>query len=548
MAIQGMQSQAVMVVASASENPSGSWATGAKKYHILSKDFSLVSTKKSNPKTLAGQPFPVLPWRGMEESAAQLGILPIPQGNGMGEALVRFFGADDCDQYGSTAAYLHHFTWENTPKTATYFLSYGEGRFEKVKMMAEDTLDIEIKATGELSIDSALKGGELIDTNLADYGTESLASLASALQLTGMGARLEFGEPGAGIRTAFEAMKISLKRNITMSLPGKDGQHPSGSGSPRACSSKNSAAALTIDFIDTDGEELKRWRQGVDTLPTATGQNDSAGLVKGRISIFGPAIASAINGEKDWVNGGTMVATFAGTYSAGSVVTVGEIQVEHAPYTYVSAVVSNGHMFFKAKTSGVTIAIDVPAGAAATLACNVVSKAVSVVTATGEAGIGTSTAQEIVDIINATPAALALMDAGVAEGSTGAGVILADVTAQSLAAGVVDVFRYRYTTGSGFGAWSGWRYITKATPQTLVSGITVQMDDDDTCVTGDMFYFCSHYRDCLRLNLTNMSIDAFTDKVADGVYKGHMEVSHTSAAYANRPTCDLICTDVAAYA
>ncbi|VVB62780.1 Uncharacterised protein [uncultured archaeon] len=547
MAIQGMQSQAVMVVASASENPSGSWATGTKKYHILDKDFALVSTKKSNPKQLAGQPFAVLPWRGMEESAAQLGILPIPQGNGMGEALVRFFGADDCDQYGSTDAYLHHFTWENLPKTATYWISYGEGRYEKVRMVAEDTLDIEIKATGELAISSALKGGELIDSSLADYGTESLADLSAALQLTGMGARLEFGQPGAGVRTAFEAMKLSLKRNITMSLPGKDGQHPSGSGSPKACSSKNSNAALTIDFIDTNGEELKRWRQGVNTAPTATGQNDSAGLVKGRISIFGPAIDDGINGEADYVNGGTLAATWGGTYSAGSVVTVGEIETEHAPYSYVSAVVTNGHMFFRAKTSGVTIHIDVPAGAGESLACNVVSKAVTVTTATGEAGIGTSTAQEIVDIINATPEAYALMDAGVAEGSTGAGVILADVTAQSLASGSVDIFRYRYTTGSGFGAWSGWRYITKAA-QTLVNGITVTFDDDDTCVDGDMFYFCSHYRDCLRLNLTNMSIDAFTDKVADGVYKGHMEISHTSAAYANRPTCDLICTDVAAYA
>ena len=313
--IHGMQSQAVMVVASASENPSGSWATGTKKYHILSKDFALVSTKKSNPKQLAGQPFAVLPWRGMEESAAQLGILPIPQGNGMGEALVRFFGLDVPTQQGATAAYKHHMTWENTPKTATYFLSYGGGRYEKARMLAEDTLDIEIKATGELSIDSALKGGELIDSNISEYGAESLADLATAKQLTGMGARLEFGEPGAGIRTAFEAMKLSLKRNITMSLPGKDGQHPSGSGSPRACSSKNSAAALTIDFIDTDGEELKRWREGVNTLPTATGQNDSAGLVKGRISIFGPAIASGINGEADYVNGGTLAATFGGTYS-----------------------------------------------------------------------------------------------------------------------------------------------------------------------------------------------------------------------------------------
>jgi hypothetical protein len=532
-----------MVVASGTESPSGTIKSPPTIYHILSKDFAFVSTKKSNPRAVAGQPFPVLPWRGMEESSAQLGILPICEGNGLGEAFARFFGADDCDKVGSSLTYLHEFTWENLPLTATYFMSYGNSRYEKVRMMAVDSLNIECKNSGELSIDGVLKGADMSDSNISEYGTEDLIDMADVNQLTGLGARLEWGQPGAAIRTGFENVKLELKRNITMSLPGKDGQHPAGSGSPRACSSKSSDAKLTIDFWDVDGQELKRWRQGGNTAPTATRQTDAASLVKARYSIFGPAIEAGVNGEADYLNIGTTVAVFAGSYSGGDVVTVGEIQMADGT-VYETAQESNKDLAFRGKTSGVTVA-EVAGSDVSELTIDVVTKAITInVKTTGTTP--TSTAAEILAALLAKTEAVALIDAGLKNGQTGAGVPAA-YSAVNLTTSGKDGFRFRYTTGGNFSEWSSWIAVTKAA-QEMVSGLTVTFDDDDTTIDGDYYYFCSHFRECLRFTLPNMNIDTFTDKVADGVYKGHLEATHTSASAENRPYAELTNLDAAAYA
>jgi hypothetical protein len=529
-----------MVVASGTESPSGTLKSPPTIYHILSKDFAFVSTKKSNPRAVAGQPFPVLPWRGMEESTAQLGILPICEGNGLGEALVRFFGSDDCDKVGDSLTYNHLFAWENLPLTATYYMSYGNSRYEKVRMMGLDSIAVECKNSGELSIDGVLKGADMSDSNISEYGTEDLVDLAEVNQLTGLGARLEWGQPGAAIRTGFENVKLELKRNITMSLPGKDGQHPAGSGSPRACSSKNSDAKLTIDFWDVDGEELKRWRQGGNTTPTATRQTDASALVKARYSIFGPAIEQTINGEADYLNIGETVAAFAGTYSGGDTVTVGEIIMGGAN-CYETALGSNKDLAFHWIDALATYTVAIGEGGQV-LACAVVGKDITITTAA--AG---NTAAAILAKLLATPAAVALMDFALAPGSSGAGTI---TVAQSKIDidDAVDGFKFRYTTGANFGSWSSWNPVTKEVAQDLVSGITVEFADDDTAESGDYFYFCSHERECLRFTLPNMNIDTFTDKVADGVYKGHLEASHTSADEADRPFAELTNLDASAYA
>jgi hypothetical protein len=71
-----------------------------------------------------------------------------------------------------------------------------------------------------------------------------------------------------------------------------------------------------IDFIDTDGIERKRWRQGGNTIPTATAQQDVQSATKLRLRCFGSAIgSSAIWGYAHQANGGTVTATWGGTYS-----------------------------------------------------------------------------------------------------------------------------------------------------------------------------------------------------------------------------------------
>jgi hypothetical protein len=541
--VKGMQSQATMVVASATETNSGEWEDHPTIYHVLSKDFALVSTKKSNPRVVAGQPFPVLPWRGMEETGAQLGLLPVLENNGLGEAFARFFGSDDIDLYGEEFAYIHALKWEDICKTATYFISYGGGRYEKIRMMAIDSLNIEAKNTGELAIDGVLKGAELVDSNISEYGAEDLMDLATAKQLTGMGARLEYGQIGAAVREAFESVKIELKRNITMSLPGKDGQHPAGSGAPRACSSKSSDCKLTIDFQDTNGEELKRWREGINTTPTATAQNDSSGLVKARLSIFGPPIEVCIDGEDDIMNTGLDTPIFSGTYDGGDdVVTVGEIMLA-AGTVYEMAQGTNKDLAFRGLQPEVTVAI-VAGEDVATCTIGVVSKAITInVKTTGTSPI--STAAEILQALLAKPEAMALVEVGLKNGQTGVGIPAA-FSAVNLTTSGKDGFKFRTTTGGPWSAWSSWMAITKSA-QELVSGIEITFSEDDQGVDGDYWYFCSHVREAMRFTIPNLNIGVFTDKIADGVYKGHIEATHTSADPDYRPTCDIICTDALAY-
>lgn len=548
----GVQSAATCNVAFGTETTSGVAASAPTVYPILGGDIKPVTKKTVNSKDIVGAMFPSLGYKGIETFEMPLPMLPVLEDttspvrrNGLGELYLYMFGANSAAQCASTTAWDKTFTWETLMRTFTAWLHYGTNINEKIRMCAVDNLALKIKADGELSQDFKAMGADLWDVLDADYGSATPASMATAKQLTGMGTRLEFGQPNATVRNAWDEISLDFKRNLSYGAPGKAGQHPAGSGSPQIVTSAKSNIEMGISLRDLDREEIKRGREGGNVAPTASRQNDLYSLVKARLSIFGGAIAAGINGEADYCNAGTMAATFAGSYSGGSTIEAGEIEVEHAPSTYVTEVIENGHMFFRAKTTGVTIHIDVPAGAGATLSCSVATKEVDVVCATGDAGVGISTAAQICAIINATPAAFALMDAGVAEGSTGTGVILADVVSQSLAAGIVDIFRYRSTTGTGWGAWSGWRYVTKAA-QTISSGITVAMDDDDNCVTGDKFYYCSHYRYMLRFILPDMNYaDAVNTVFSAGVRKADIKLYHPNTG--TDPTMVLRDTRATAY-
>jgi hypothetical protein len=82
---------------------------------------------------------------------------------------------------------------------------------------------------------------------------------------------------------------------------------------------------IDIDFLDIDGIERKRWRQGGDTVPTATAQADVQALTKFRCRSFGNQTKVATKGIWGYAHqanagGATGIATavFAGTYSGDS--------------------------------------------------------------------------------------------------------------------------------------------------------------------------------------------------------------------------------------
>ena len=566
----GAQSAQTILGAYATESASGVVESTPDEYIIFAKDVAPDTKQPSTFRPVAGMDFKQMPLKGRQSWGMSMAMFPIisstgatgTPNNGLPRMITDMFGGEYAGSPTALVAdkvFLHHIPWQVAFKTFTAWLHYQTDKNDRIRMCGMDSFDVEINDKNEVISTFKALGAQIIkgtDT-LSGFGAPTVTGgnildVTKASQLVGAAMRLEFGEPQAAIRFAYTDVKPVFKRNLDFGPPGKPGQHPAGAGSAQILSSKGSDITLGLNLRDTDFEEIERAYDPTTGVPTALQLTDNVAALKARISLFGKILYAGINGEADYGNLGTIAAAFAGTYagpgSVATVPTIGEIQLEHAPYTYVSAVIAEGPMFFKAKTSGVTIHIDVPVGAGAVLSCSVSTKEVDVVTATGEAGIGTSTAQQIVDIINATPEAAALMEAGVAEGSTGTGVILVDVTSQALALGIVDVFKFRYTTdGTLWSAWSGWRYVSKAA-QPLVYGLTATFNDDDLSITGDKFYFASHYREMLRFVIPNLFYsDLPVVKFANNIRTADINFVHSSATTADRPYIDIINDEEHAY-
>ena len=522
------------------ETTSGTVGTTPAAYIIMGGDIKPVNTKESKPRQVAGQPFPTLPYKGIETFSLPMPMLPVIEDgssptvirNGLGELMLSLWGADTPAQLGSSAAYAHTYTWEDLIKTFTTWLHFTE-RDMKARMCAVDSLDVGVKSDGELTLDFDVMGADLADTT--DYGSASYIDLGTAKQITGLGARLEFGHPQANVRDAWEDLTLSFKRNLDFGAPGKAGQHPAGSGSPQIVTSTTSEARLAFTIRDADGVEFDRWRVGGNTAPASVDRHtDVITAVDARLSIYGTSIDAGENSEADYLNAGTTTLALTSTsYTGGSTVLIGEIEMD--PYTFTTSDGTNKDLSFHSKSySDVTITIESGVGA---LACAVASHDITVTLASGG-----STAAEVLAKILATSGATALIDANLAFGSTGAGT-MATLTKTNLD---VDGFRYRYTTGAGWGDWSGWEMVTKAA-QDGPSGFKFTFGDDDTAADGDKFYFASHYLYMLRFNLPDLIIEKAEPDYSGGIRKLKLEAYHSSASTANRPTMVLNDTKTTAY-
>jgi hypothetical protein len=469
--------------------------------------------------------FPSLGYKGVETFSMPFPMLPVLEDatsparrNGLGELLLYLFGSNVATQYGATAAWKKVYTWETLIKTFTTWLHYSTNVNEKIRMCAVDNLALKIKADGELSLDFSVMGADLWDVLDTDYGTEAQCAMATAKQLTGLGARLEFGQPGASVRDAWEECSIDFKRNLSYGAPGKDGQHPAGSGSPRIVTSTKSNIELGINLRDLDREEIMRGRVGGNTDPSAERQSDLYSLVKARLSIFGPNICAGLNIEADYLNAGTMtIPVIAGTYTGDADGTFGVIQMSNSDM-YETALGDNKDLAFKLLDPAATYTVSTGAGA---LSVAVVSKEITVTLAA--AG---STAAAVLAAILATPAAVAVMTPTLAYGSTGAGTIT-EAQAKIDSTDFVDGFRVRYTEGSGYNAWGVWRMVTKTAQEigVLAGSITVDFVEDNTAAAGDLFYYGSHYRYMLRVNLPDMNYaDAVNAKFSGGIRKADIQL------------------------
>jgi hypothetical protein len=335
----GAVSPTTLNIALKVESTSGVAEAAPGVYIILGAESRPKNNKPTGQRQVYGTPDPVLPWRKPETTDMSLPMLPLLEDNGLGELLMAHMGSDVIgSQIGSTGAYPHVFTRAAPFKTLTVWVHDGI-QDKKIRMMAPDTFSLTAKRDdGDVQPVFDLKGADMYDA--ADFGSASYADL-EALQpqaLNALQARLEWGQPGATIRETWEQIKFASKLNTVFGVNGKDGMHIAGSGSPQFVTSSKIDTTVDIDFIDLDGEEMRRWYEGVDTDPTATYQHDNAGVVDYQFTIFGGIIGSTAHpwGEADLNNAGTTTLVVSGTYSGGATsLTMYEIKLaQGTPDTY----------------------------------------------------------------------------------------------------------------------------------------------------------------------------------------------------------------------
>ena len=94
--VAGAQSTATCNVAIDIETTSGTTSTVPKAYVIMGGDIKPVNTKESKPRQMTGQPFPTLPYKGVETFSLPMPMLPVIEDassptvlrNGLGELML----------------------------------------------------------------------------------------------------------------------------------------------------------------------------------------------------------------------------------------------------------------------------------------------------------------------------------------------------------------------------------------------------------------------------------------------------------------------------
>jgi hypothetical protein len=486
-----------------------------------------VSKKQPKFNEVSGQIFPTLPTPGPESFEMPFPMYPILAGNGLGPLLAAFLGDDTISTLVADHAYQHLIDWETLIKTFTSFCHYGTLDDDQYRMCAMDSCDIGSKSSDNaLNIDLKAMGASMEKLATGAVQTDQFIDPDSASQLTHAGLLVEFGQPGAAARDLVASLSAVLNRNLAFDCLGKPGQHPAGSSSYNTVNSKSSKCELKMDIIDTDREEILRAMYPVNTDPTAqTRFSDVMRYIKARLSWYGASLYAGINGEADYINAGTAACAFAGTYSGGSTITVGEIEMSDSD-VYETVLTGNKDLAMRLLDPAATYEVKTGAGE---LSVDLTVKAIVV----NLAAAG-STASAVLAALLAKEGVSALIAFSLANGSTGAGTI-SEAQSEITSTSFKDGFRFRTTTGGAWSAWSAWIKVTKAA-QTIVSGITGTFSEDNLTKAGDRFRFCSHYREMLRITIPVLAYrDVPKTAFKDGKRVISLDLAHTSADAADRP-------------
>ena len=335
--VQGAQDNATGFVAIALESTSGTPEaapqTSPNGYIVLRGDMAPVSKKAAKFNEIAGQIFPTLPIPGPESFEMSFPMFPILDGNGLGPLLAAALGDDTLSVLLASHVWKHTITWETLIKTFTAFCHYGTNDDDQYRMCGIDSIDIKSKSSdNSLEIDLKSQGASLEKLATGAVLTNMFIDPDASDMLTHAGLRLEFGHPGATARDLVEELSVAIKRNLGFGALGKSGQHPAGSAGHNIVNSKKSNFEMKITADDTDREEVLRAMYPTNINPAyispdITRFSDVMRYIKARMSWYGASLRAGINGEADYCNAGTLAVTFAGTYTGGNTILVGEIEI-----------------------------------------------------------------------------------------------------------------------------------------------------------------------------------------------------------------------------
>lgn len=544
----GAVASPTLTLAVATETSSGVAATAPTLGIVLASDTRPENSKPTGQRSTYGNPDPVMAWRKEETTSISLPMLPVIEDNGLGELLLWHFGADNTAQLASSDAYKHEFT-RGTIKTGTIWIHDGL-QDQKIRMCGIDSVDLTVqKSDGDVQIVCSAKGADM--QNASDFGSPTYMDVGVAMphQLSGFQTRLEWGQPTAAMRDTWKSIKWSSKRSLAFGVPGKAGLHVAGSSSPTLVTSSKTDTTIDIDFIDTDQEELARFREGVDTDPTATRHVDNFGLVDYRFTVFGDIIGSAADpwGEADVNNVGSTTATISGTYSgAATALMVWEVKLASSTVDTYSYRNTSGGVWSAWSTpepinvgslklaldggTAQTVSIDTTglvAGATIASALQTAIQALGGDFAAMTVGFADSNytithASKQPSVTAATRNDIsAALKLGVANGGTEAGntsVSLGGVT--TMAAHVND----------------------------LSDGVTIKFSSSTAGASGDLYYVSSHRRRYLRVLSTNNVFDSYKESGDKDFKTAQISAYHTSGSGATKPLLTLCNAKTTAYA
>lgn len=298
----------------------GARAASPYIYIIAGGKITPTSTKATNKRRVSGNRDPVLSTRQPETFKISIPLPALIEDNGLGELLLMTFGTDEAgSQLGSSTAYDHVFTANDTIKTFTLWL-YDDLHPQSIRFCTVDQVTYTIDAdSGGIEWVFDVTGADMVESET--WGSPSYINVATdkPKMIPATQTILEYGEPQSPASKYWKKITITSKENPAYGAPGK-APVPSGAATPKLVVKGDRDFTIDIDLIDTDGDEMRRWRVGGDTNPTATAQADVQALTKFRVRSFGNQTKASTS--YPWyyahqANVGAVTLTMGGTYTAG---------------------------------------------------------------------------------------------------------------------------------------------------------------------------------------------------------------------------------------